>query len=414
MISCLLGTHLFFTFKLKGIQFKLLNQFKALFSHKNHDTGEITQFSSLMSILASTMGTGNIIGVATAILLGGPGSIFWMIVAGILGMATKYAETWIAVKHRISYPDGTFLGGTMVILKKNHPFVSALFCLVGSASALTMGCTIQSNAAALMLKNMLNVPLTYTAVLFSVLTSFVILKGMKSISSFCTFLIPIVSTIYLCTCLSLLIINHQYILPSILLIFKTAFSPQSISSGFMGFSLLNSIRYGISRGLFTNESGMGSTPIISASSICSDPKDPSYTAMFSVFLDTVIVCTITGLVFISCSLRFPALALIYNTEDFSLACFSLLPHFGKLILCFSIVLFALSTIFGWCIIGEKLLQFLFGSYAKHPYRMIWILSVFAGCICQLDTVWMFSDLFNALMCLPNLFMLYLHHNEISL
>ena len=355
MISLLLGTHLFFTFRLKGIQFHITKQFKALFMHKKHDTGEISQFSSLMSILASTMGTGNIIGVATALILGGAGSVFWMAFAGILGMATKYAETWLAVKHRRHLHDGTFLGGAMIVLKDKHPFMAGLFCLFGAFAALGMGCSIQSNAAALMLKNTLDIPLVLSAVLFSALTFFIIFRGMKGIASLCSVLIPFVGTIYFSACIAIIIINHQFILPALQQIFTSAFSTQSMLSGFFASSISNAIRYGISRGLFTNEAGMGSTPLFSASAASSDPQTPSYLAMMSVFLDTVIICSLTGIVFVSCSIRYPELSLITSAEDLSLACFSILPVLGRYILCISIVLFALSTIFSWCIISERLL-----------------------------------------------------------
>lgn len=413
MPALLLGTHLFFTFRLKGIQFHLFKQFKALFMHKKTDNGEISQFSSLMAILASTMGTGNVLGVSTALIAGGPGSIFWMVIAGFLGMATKYAETWLAVKHRKRQNDGTFLGGAMVVLKNKHSFLSAFFCISGALAALGIGCSVQSNAAALMLYRTFQIPLICTAVLFSLLTALVIFKGLKGISALCNILVPLAGTVYLFTSLLLLYQLRHSFSPALQLIITSAFNTHSILGGFFGASVKNAIRYGVSRGLFTNESGMGSTPIFSASSECTDLKVPSYIAMLSVFLDTVVICSLTGILFVSCSLSYPPLASLTSANDFSLACFSLIPVIGKPVLCLCLVLFALSTILGWCVVGERLLCFLFGSSACIPYRILWIVFVFAGCMIQMDDLWAISDLFNAFMCIPNLYMLFSFEHQIN-
>lgn len=413
IILLLLSTHLFMTIRCKGVQFRFIRQFQSIFVHHPHDNGEISQFSALMTILASTLGTGNVLGVSTALIAGGAGSIFWMIAAGFLGMATKYAETWLAVEHREIQRDGTLLGGAMVLLKEKHPVLSILFALFTPLAALGIGCSVQANAASLMLKNTFDLPVICSAVLFSVLSALVILKGLKGIAALCNVLIPAASLLYLGACILLLMMNRNFLMPSLELIISSAFSPKSAAAGFLGASVSNAIRYGISRGMFTNESGMGSTPILSASSSCSDSETPSYAAMLSVFLDTVVVCSITGLVFVSCILRYPALTFMQDADQLSLSCFSLIPLFGKQILCLSLVLFGCSTIFGWCVVGERSLQFLFGKKAVLPYRILWIVFVFLGCISNLDTLWAFSDLFNALMCIPNLIAIYLYADEIK-
>lgn len=412
MTALLMSMHIFTTIRLNGVQFHIIRQIKAFFMHKKYDNKGISQNSAFLTILASTMGTGNILGVSSAIISGGPGSLFWMIIAGFLGMATKYAETWLAVKHQKLQKDGTYIGGAMIVLK-NYPVLSHLFVLFTCCAGLGIGCSIQSNAASQMIHDTFKIPVIIIAVILSVLTGLVILKGFQGIVSFCNVLIPVAGLLYLISCGLILWMNHDLLFPSIKLILSSAFSPQSFAGGLLGTSVRSAIRYGISRGLFTNEAGMGSTPILSASSFCCNAENPSYIAMMSVFFDTIIVSSITGLIFVSCMIRTPALFLIHQSQSLALACFSLIPFAGKYILTISTTLFAFSTMIGWCAIAERPLQFLYGYTSVIIYRFLWILFIFLGCMTDLRFLWSCSDLFNAFMCLPNILMILQYIDQIQ-
>ena len=409
MIVLLMGTHLYMTYKTGFIQKKLVTSIKLLL-RKEDGEGGISPFASLATALASTIGTGNIIGVGTAVALGGPGSIFWMWVTGFLGMATKYGESLLAVKYRVKRDDGSFSGGAMYILEhglhmKKMGILFAWLCVICSFG---IGCSVQSNAIASLFHLNFNVPTWVSGVILALLTFIVVYGGVKSISKTCEYLVPVMSLLYVLGCCYILVHYHAFIIPAIQLILTSAFDVKAVAGGGIGFSVYSACRYGIARGLFSNESGMGSSPIVSAAAKSKNPVSQALIASTNPFFDTVIVCLMTGLVLISTML---ATGIPFNAmtdgNKLCLAAFSTIPYIGKPILVFGIFTFAYSTILGWCYYGERSLDYLFGNKVLPLYRIIWCIVVFLGAINSISLVFDLADTFNALMALPNILALLL-------
>lgn len=415
MIVLLMGTHIYMTYKSGFIQRKVFTSIKLMFK-KDDGAGGISPFASLATALASTIGTGNIIGVATAVALGGPGSIFWMWITGFLGMATKYAESLLAVKYRVKDKGGVYSGGAMYILEnglhmKGLAIVFAWLCVICSFG---IGCSVQSNAIASLLSLNFNIPTWISGLVIAFLTFIVIYGGVKTISKTCEYLVPIMSFLYVLGCAYILVTNYHYILPAIQLILASAFDLKAIVGGGVGFSIYTACRYGIARGLFSNESGMGSSPIVSAAAKSKNPVSQALIASTNPFFDTVIVCLMTGLVLISTMLsNGMPFNVISDGNELCLLAFSAIPYIGKPILIVGIFTFAYSTILGWCYYGERGLDYLFGKKPLPLYRIIWCVVVFFGAVNSVGLVFDLADTFNALMAIPNIFALLLLAKVVS-
>jgi AGCS family alanine or glycine:cation symporter len=406
MLIFLLGTHIYLTFKTHFIQKKVFLGIKLSVKHDKDSEGDISAFSSLAIAMAATVGTGNIIGVGTAIALGGPGAVLWMWFTGVFGIATKYAESLIAVKYRVKTEKGTMLGGAMYALERglNLKFLGILFALFGSIAAFGIGSSVQSSAIAVVLNESLNVPMWVSAIGISILLSLVILRGLKSISDFCIKLVPIMAVLYVTGCIVLLVINSHYILPALAEIVKSAFSPRAAGGGFIGASIMAAARHGMARGLFSNESGMGSAPIVAAAARTKNSVRQALIASTGTFWSTVVICAITGLVLVSSIMANPGSVDLNNINGAVLThvAFCQIKYAGPVILTFGLITFAFTTTLGWSYYGERCVEYLFGVKSNLPYRVIYIITAFLGVVMPLGVLWNLADSFNALMAIPNL------------
>ncbi len=406
MLFLLMGTHLHFTLRTKGIQRKLPLALRL--SVRGDDTRSgMGVFSSLATTLAATLGTGNIIGISTAIALGGPGAVFWCWLTGIFGMATTYVECYLSLHFRKRRPDGSFFGGPMYLLRDelHAPVLSRCYAYLLLASSFCVGCSTQSQAVTASLSSAFHLPVLPTGICLAILVFLALIRGVSSISRICTLLVPAMGICYLLACFVLLAIHADFLLPAIKTILSSAFSLSSVGGGLLGSSFLLSARYGIARGLFTNEAGLGSAPVAAANSGAGTDTQ-ALVLMSATFWDTVIMCAVTGLVIVSSGLRFPTLFSSYGNGDYTLAAFSLLP-FGEEFLALSVTAFAVATLLGWSFFGEKAVEFLFGNSQIKTYRLLYCFMIFLGSQMTLSLVWELSDFFNALMIFPNLLSLFL-------
>ena len=409
MIILLFGTHLFMTIRTKFIQRKIGTAIKLSFTPDKESTGDVSQFGALTTALAATIGTGNIIGVGTAIALGGPGAVLWVWLTGVFGIATKYAESYISVKYRVRTADGTMLGGAMYALERGMKskglgkFLAVLFALFAAIAAFGIGAAVQSNAIASTLNTNYNVPQIATGIVLVILATFVIFGGVKAIARVCETLVPFMVIFYVIGCIIILIMNGPYLGQALALIFEAAFNPRAAGGGFVGSTILLAARYGIARGLFSNESGMGSAPIVAAAAKTKNPARQALVSMSGTFWDTVVVCALTGLVLVSTIVAHPDInALSGNGAELTSLAFSKIPVFGTPLLVAGITLFAFSTILGWGYYGERGAEYLMGKKALKPYRAVFILAAFLGVLGSVPVVWEVADTLNALMAIPNL------------
>ena len=415
MIIFLLATHIILTFVTRGVQRKVFKGIKLSVSRNNTGKGDVSVFGALTTALASTVGTGNIIGVATAITVGGPGAVLWTWLIGIFGIATKYAETFIAVKHRKKLSDGSYIGGAMTALKDlNKPLLGTIFALVTMLAAFGIGCGVQSNAIASMLSNNFAVPKYISGILLAVLTFIVIFGGIKSISNVCTMLVPVMSILYSIGCVVILFIYGDYIPETISLIISSAFTTKAMAGGFVGSTVLVAMRYGMARGLFSNESGMGSAPIASAAGAAENAVKPALVGSTGVFWDTVVICLLTGLVLCTSVVANPNIDAVMLNDGSALcsACFASIPYIGTPILVFGVITFAYSTILGWNYYATQCVRYLFNDKAVKVYLFIWVVVIFLGTILDLKAVWNLADVLNALMVIPNVIAVLLLIKEI--
>ena len=404
MIFLLTGTHIWMTWKTGIVQRYIFKGIKLSVSKDPDAQGDISPFAALTTALASTIGTGNIIGVATAIVSGGPGAVLWTWLVGVLGIATKYAESLIAIKYRRKLPDGSYIGGAMTALEHlNMKGVAVLFALLTGVCAFGIGCGVQSNAIADVIYTNYQIPVVVTALVIAILTAIVILGGVQSISTVCEKLVPFMSLFYVVGCLYILFYNRAYLGETISLIVTSAFTPRAAMGGFIGSTLMNAARYGIARGLFSNESGMGSAPIVAAASQSRNSVRTALISSTGVFWDTVVVCLMTGLVLVSSIIANDALSSV-GLEGGQLASltFAQIPVVGTPLLVFGVMTFAFSTILGWYYYGERSVMYLFGNKARLPYRLLWVVFAFLGAVLNLALVWKIADALNALMAIPNL------------
>ena len=408
MIALLLGTHVFLTIRLRFPQLKILKAIKLSVKRDKDASGDVSQFGALATALAATIGTGNIVGVATAISLGGPGAVFWCWLTGVFGIATKYGEGLLAIKYRETTADGRMLGGPMYALEKGlgWKWMAVLFAIFTACASFGIGSTVQANAIATITHETYGVPTTIVGIAVSLLIAAVVLGGVKSIAKVCGFLVPFMALFYVLGCIYILSVNGSYVWPAIKLIVESAFSPQAASGGFAGTSVMLAARYGISRGLFSNESGMGSAPIVAAAARTRNPVRQALVSSTGTFWDTVVICAITGVVIVSSILAYPDISYTDGATLTKMA-FDKIPYVGKPLLSFGLLTFAFSTILGWSYYGERAVEYLKGKSWMLVYRVLFIISIFAGSVANLDVVWNLSDCTNALMAIPNLISLLL-------
>ena len=403
MMILLLGTHLFLTIRLKFPQRKIFTAIKLSVTRDPGATGDVSQFGSLATALAATIGTGNIIGVATAVSLGGPGAVLWCWLTGVFGIATKYSEGLPAIKYRVKTNDGRMLGGPMYALERGlgWKWLAILFAAFTALASFGIGSTVQANAMSVMTFESYGVPQWLTGLVVCGLLSAVVFGGVKSIARVCGFLVPFMALFYVIGCIVILFINSSFVLPAIKLIFQSAFSPEAAGGGFVGSGVMLAARYGIARGLFSNESGLGSAPIVAAAAQTRNPVRQALVSSSGTFWDTVVICAMTGLVIVSSILAYPDIDYTHGATLTKMA-FSKIPYLGTPMLAFGVLTFAFSTAVGWCYYGEKAVEYLSGKKLMLTYRIIYILSVFFGSIINLTLVWNIADCMNALMAIPNL------------
>ncbi len=406
LMILLVGTGLYLTFILKGLQFRKLwyALWLALVKRKEEgdEPGDITHFQALMTALSATVGTGNIAGVATAIAAGGPGALFWMWVTGLVGMATKYAEAVLAVKYRVQDEYGTMSGGPMYYISRGlgWKWMGTLFAIFASVAAFGIGNMVQSNSVADAVQATFHVPLSVTGVILMVATGLVIIGGIKSIGRVTGVLVPFMIVFYMGGALVIILLKISALPAALYLVIKQAFTPTAAAGGFLGATVMLTIRMGVARGVFSNESGLGSAPIAAAAAQTKHPVTQALVSMTQTFIDTIVVCSMTGLVLI--------LTGTWNSgkngaELTSFAFQHGLPgQWGNVIVATGLILFAYSTILGWSYYGEKSIEYLLGERAVMPYRVLFVLFVGIGAILKLDLVWALADVFNGLMAFPNL------------
>ena len=408
MIVLLLGTHLFMTVRTGFIQRKTFTGIRLSVTRDPDSPGDVSQFQALTTALASTIGTGNIIGVGTAIFLGGPGAVFWCWIAGIFGIATKYAESLIAVKYRVRTPDGKMQGGAMYALERGLglKWLGVLFAALAALASFGIGCGTQINAIAEVIEN--NIPLPIPPIVVGIagglLTAVVIIGGINSIASVCEKLVPFMAAFYVLGCIIILGFNYDFILPAIGAIVRLAFTPGAVAGGLVGQGLMIAMRFGVARGLFSNESGMGSAPLVASAAQTRNPVRQALVSATGTFWDTVVVCLMTGLVLVSTIMKNPAINMADITDGGKLTtlAFSQIPVLGPVILVVGIITFAWSTILGWSYYGERCAQYLWGKKAILPYKILFVAVVVVGPVLALDLVWTIADILNAFMAIPNL------------
>lgn len=419
MIILLLGTHIFLTIRTKFVQRKTFKAIKLSVTKDPDSDGDISPFQALATALASTIGTGNIIGVGTAIALGGPGAVLWCWLTGVFGIATKYSESLIGVKYRVKTSDGRMLGGAMYALERGFKFktlgkiLAVLFALFALLASFGIGSGVQVNAISNIMNNTFDLGTVnlfgqdasvisiIVGVLVAAITAVVIFGGIKSISRVCELLVPFMAVFYVLGSLIILGMNFDVLGKTFEMIFQDAFSLKSVAGGFLGSSLMLAARYGIARGLFSNESGMGSAPIVASAAQTRNPVRQAMISSTGTFWDTVVVCLMTGLVLVSSIIKNPAID-VSDGGDLTYKAFQQIPVIGTPILVIGIAAFAYSTILGWSYYGERCVEYLFGRGGMIPYKLIFVFILLIGPVIKLDLVWTMADIFNALMSIPNL------------
>lgn len=400
LIVLLFGTHVFLTLRLGFPQRHLLTAIRISFSRKNEGSGDVSQFGALTTALAATIGTGNIVGVATAVAAGGPGAVLWMWLTGVFGIATKYSEALLSVRFRVKDANGAMCGGPMYVLERgmNAKWLGVVFAALTAVAAFGIGNMVQANSIASMASETFGVSPWVSGGLLTVLTAVVILGGIRSIARVCELLIPFMAVFYVAGCLYLLLRHAETLPASFRLIVSSAFSGHAALGGFLGAGMKEAIRFGVARGLFSNESGLGSAPIVAAAAMTRNPVRQALVSSTGTFWDTVIVCAITGLVVVNSGDWQAGLAGAALTKT----AFSHIPHVGPIVLTVGLLTFVFSTILGWSYYGEKAAEYLFGTKVILPYRVLWVAAVLVGSVATLPVVWSFADVANGLMAIPNL------------
>lgn len=409
MVILLLGTHIFLTLRTGIIQRKVFTGIKLSVTKDPSKDGDVSPFQALTTALASTIGTGNIVGVGTAIFIGGPGAVFWCWITGVFGIATKYAESLISIKYRVKSRDGRMLGGAMYVLERglNMKWLGMLFALFALLASFGIGSTVQVNAISEIVTSnvtFIKIPPIAIGIVLSVITAFVIIGGIKKIAVVCEKLVPTMAACYVIGCFVILGMNYDYIIPGIKAIFHLAFTPGAVAGGLVGQGAITAARYGIARGLFSNESGLGSAPLVAAAAKTKNPVRQALISSTGTFWDTVVVCLITGVTLVTTIMKNPEINMssIQNGGQMTTAAFSQIPVLGSIILVFGIITFAYTTVLGWSYYGERCAEYLFGKRATIFFKIIFVFAILLGPVIELDIVWSLSDIFNALMAIPNI------------
>lgn len=416
MIILLLGTHIFLTIRTGFIQrYTITKGIKLSVTKDPEAEGEVSNFGALTTALAATIGTGNIIGVGTAIALGGPGAVLWCWLSGLFGISTKYAESYIAVKYRVKTEDGRMQGGAMYALERglHMKWLGMLFAILAGVASFGIGCATQVNAIAEVVNSNFGVHPAIVGTVVAVLTAIVIFGGIKSIARVCEKLVPFMAAFYVLGCIIILGINVDYIIPAIVTICKLAFSPGAAAGGLVGTGIMMAIRFGVARGLFSNESGLGSAPIAAAAAQTRNPVRQALISSTGTFWDTVVVCLMTGLVLVTTIMKNPNINAdsVENGGQLTTLAFGQIPVLGPLILTLGIICFAYSTILGWAYYGERCVEYFAGKKGLIPYRILYIGVAMIAPIIALDLIWLIADTLNALMAIPNLVAVLLLSNQ---
>jgi AGCS family alanine or glycine:cation symporter len=401
MIVLLMGTHVFLTFRLRFIQRYLGRAIKLSFQRTREGEGDISHFGALTTALAATIGTGNIVGVATAIAAGGPGAVLWIWLTGVFGIATKYGEAVLAVKYRTVNSRGEMAGGPMYVLERGLGlrWLGVVFAVFTAVSAFGIGNMVQANSISVLLDESFHISPWVSGSVLMVLTALVILGGIRSIARVCEVLVPFMALAYIVGCLVLLAIGWRTLPATVMLIVRSAFTGQAAVGGFLGASVLAAMRFGIARGLFSNESGLGSAPILAAAAQTTNPVRQALVSCTGTFWDTVVICLMTGLVLVNSG---DWTSGTVQGASLTKAAFSDIPVIGPTVLTIGLLTFVFSTILGWCYYGEKAVEYLLGLHAVKVYRVLWTAAVLVGSVLTLPIVWSLADIANALMALPNL------------
>ncbi len=404
MLVVLMGTHVYLTIRLKVVQRYLPLAIRLSFTKDSAGSGDVSHFGALATALAATIGTGNIVGVGTAVALGGPGAVFWCWLTGIFGFATKFAEAVLAVKYRVKTSDGTMLGGPMYALEKGlgQKWLAGIFCVCTAVTGLGIGNMVQANSISKMAHSTFGIPTFVTGIIIAVIVGVVILGGVKWIARVCEGIVPFMAIFYIIGCGIILYFNRSALIPALSLIVKSAFTSQAAGGGFAGSMVMMAARYGIARGLFSNEAGLGSAPIVAAAARTANPVRQALVSATGTFWDTVVVCALTGVVLVS--------SIMLHPEDFGAIegtlltkrAFTEIPHVGPVVLTVALFSFVFSTILGWSYYGERAVEYLFGKKSIIPYRILWVLASFAGSIVLPQMVWDLADMMNMVMAIPNL------------
>lgn len=411
MLALLALTGVFLTLGLKGRTLtKVPLAFKTLWGGRDEDDskGDISGFNALMTSMSATVGTGNIAGVATAIALGGPGALFWMWCIALIGMATKFSEAVLAVHYREKDEKGEYIGGPMYYIKNGlsskWTWMGTAFAVFGMIAGFGIGNTVQANSVADVMSSDYGIPTWVTGLALAALAALVILGGIKRIAHVAGKLVPFMAITYILAALSVILMNAEQVPAALALIVEAAFNPVSATGGFAGATVWAAIRYGVARGVFSNEAGLGSAPIAHASAQTNHPVQQGLIAMLGTFIDTLIICTLTGLVIVLTG----AWQSGENGASLSSLAFSqALPSVGSHIVSFGLAIFAFTTVLGWSVYGEKCTEYLFGIKSVLIFRCAWIIAIPLGAMAQLDFVWLLADTLNALMAIPNLIALLL-------
>ena len=417
MIVLLLGSHLFLTARTGFIQRKLPLAIKLSITKDPDAEGDISQFGALTTALSATIGTGNIVGVATAILAGGPGAVLWMWLTGVFGIATKYSETYAAVKYRVKDHEGKMLGGAMYAWERafTRPDGSVpawakagavLFALFAAIASFGIGSAVQSNSmTTVILANAPGIPVWGIGLGIVIMVSIVIFGGVTVISKVCEKLVPFMAIAYAWGCIMIIGMNWDFVWPAIKLIFTAALDPRSAFGGLLGSGVMAAIQFGCARGLFSNESGLGSAPIVASAASTRNPARQALVSMTGTFWDTVVICALTGIVLVSTMIANPGImesGQVSAGADLTSAAFASIPYIGTPILVIGMILFAYTTILGWSYYGNRCVTYLFGKRAIRPYQVLYVVVAFLGAIGIGDLVWTISDITNALMAIPNI------------
>ncbi len=410
LLFLLMGTHLYFTMNLHFPQKNILKAIRlSVTPSGKKDGANLSVFATLSTTLAATLGTGNIIGVSTAIALGGPGAVFWCWITGILGMATAYAECFLSVRFRSMDKDGAYQGGPMYVWQNglHKPSVGKFYGILTLIAAFGVGCTTQSNSITQTTSLSFGLNPHMAGFAAAILAGLVIVGGIRSIGNVCMKIVPFLGILYTASCVLLLVINREALVPAIRLILSHALAPRAALGGAAGSSLMLTARYGIARGLFTNEAGIGTAAIAAAASQTDDPARQAYVSMTAVFWDTVVMCLLSGLVIVSNLLLHPESARGVNEAGLTEAAFSYLPFLGNVFLSLCLVAFAITTLIGWSYLGEQAYRYVTGNKGIFIYKVAYIVMIYVGAVLPLNLVWECTDLINALMVIPNVAALFL-------